>query len=443
MSVPLKVLRAYLHLPDGSRRPVAHLVSYGDVMRVAFDEEYIADASRPVLSFAYRDLDDQVSQQLMRDQRSDRIARLDGHWPAFFMNVLPEGHNRTRLALARGCAENDEFELLAASGRDLMGALEVEPIVQPDRLPDAILHWHVAASLDPRPEPVVEPVEDAASLPGVVIKFSAVRNGRRYTVRHRGHAGSYILKLPSATHPDLVDNEFTGYRLCAALGLDCAEATIVRSADVDLAEQIPFDHVLSVKRFDRAEIAQPDGSISHRRVHFEELCQALNRPPMKKYTKDLRDYATMLGLLQLLSDRRARDLEDFVARFVAFILMGNCDAHLKNWGFVYPDGRRPRLAPVYDPVCVAALFRPDDPRYLSHNRAADDAIRAIDEQSLEAMLRQAGLPSALRANLLQHARDTVLQARARWPGILADAPAAVRDTVLARLAGGTALSALW
>jgi serine/threonine-protein kinase HipA len=361
MSVPFKVLRAYLHLPDGTRRPFAHLISYGDVMRVAFDEDYIADPARPVLSFAYRDLDDEVSQQLMRDQRSDRVARLDGHWPAFFMNVLPEGHNRTRLALARGCAEDDEFELLAASGRDLMGALEVEPVSQPEGLPDAIVRWHIAAELDPRPEPVLEPVEDAASLPGVVIKFSAIRDGRRYTVRHRGQAGSYILKLPSATHLDLVESELTGYRLCTALDIDCAEAEIVRSAEVDVAEQIPFDHVLSVKRFDRAVTQDHDGNAVVRRVHFEELCQALNRPPMRKYTKDLRDYAAMLGMLQLLSDRRTRDLEDFVARFVAFILMGNCDAHLKNWGFVYPDGRRPRLAPVYDPVCVAALFKTGDP----------------------------------------------------------------------------------
>ena len=123
--------------------------------------------------------------------------------------------------------------------------------------------------------------------------------------------------------------------------------------------------------------------------------------------------------------------------------MGNCDPHLKNWGFIYPDGRRPRLAPVYDPVCVAAMFRSDDPRHLSHNRAADDAMRAIDEQGLETVLRQAGLPSSLRARLMRHARDTVLQARARWPGILADAPASVRDTVLARLDGGTSLSTLW
>lgn len=406
-----------------------------------FDDDYVADPIRPTLSLSYP-FDAEPADNVLPMAASHWLARADRHWPAYFRNLLPEGSNRVRLSRVRECTEDDEFELLAAGGRDLIGALEITPVDPGSALPTCVMAALVDSDAGGSIDPVVPPIDDAALLPGVVIKFSAIRDGRRYTVKHRGQAGSYILKLPTATHPDLVENEFTGYRLCAALGIDCAEAAIVRSADVDVAERIPFDRVLSVKRFDRAGITRDDGSTASRRVHFEELCQALNRPPMRKYSKDLRDYAAMLGMLQAFSDRRVRDLEDFIARFVAFILMGNCDAHLKNWGFVYPDGRRPRLAPVYDPVCVAALFKADDPRYLSHNRAADAAIRAIDEQALETMLRQAALPSTLRAKLMRRARDTVLQARALWPGILADAPRAVRDTVLARLDDGTALSAL-
>ena len=39
---------------------------------------------------------------------------------------------------------------------------------------------------------------------------------------------------------------------------------------------------------------------------------------------------------------------DFVRRLVAMIIVGNTDAHLKNWAFRYPAGRRVELAPVYD-----------------------------------------------------------------------------------------------
>src|SRR5690606_7747990 len=167
-------------------------------------------------------------------------------------------------------------------------------------------------------------------LPGAVTKFSAVQEGRRYVVTRRGQAGSFILKLPSTRDGDLVENEFTCYRLCTALGLDCAAASIISRADADLPESLPFDHILAVARFDRGPAGQ--------RIHMEEFAQALQYEPRHKYGKDMiADYAAMLRVLDRLSGRPVQDLRSFVERLVAFILMGNTDAHLKNWALVYPD----------------------------------------------------------------------------------------------------------
>lgn len=52
---------------------------------------------------------------------------LDGRLPPFFQNMLPEGVNRTRIAEARGCREDDHFALLAACGLDLPGAIKAVP----------------------------------------------------------------------------------------------------------------------------------------------------------------------------------------------------------------------------------------------------------------------------------------------------------------------------
>ena len=154
--------------------------------------------------------------------------RTDGRWPVYFQNLLPEGHNRERLARERGCSPDDEFELLAAAGHDLMGALEVEPVPAQDGIPDVVRYWHTTQGLDVLEPGFVEfPVENAASLPGVVTKFSAVQEGRHYTVHRRGAAGSVILKLPTTAHPDLVANEYTGYQLCKALGLHCADVQVI------------------------------------------------------------------------------------------------------------------------------------------------------------------------------------------------------------------------
>lgn len=441
MSTFIKYLRLYLHMPDVAgtvRRPIGYLSQYGDILRVSFDEDYIADAQRPVLSQVYRGETEAQTQAILRTQRDLRVVRTDGHWPAYFMNLLPESHNRRRLARERGCSEEDEFELLAAAGHDLMGALEVEPLAPQAELPREVRHWHTALGLDVLEPGFVEtPVEDGAALPGVVDKFSAIKDGRRYVVKRHGQAGEYILKLPSTDHPDLAENEFTGYRLCQALGLDCAQAELIPRAEAELPEATPFEHVLAVRRFDRELL--PSGAV--RRVHFEEFCQVFGLEPRQKYGTDLlRDYGQIALVLEHLSGEPARDGAEFVRRFVAFILMGNCDAHLKNWGLLYPDGRQPRLAPVYDPVCVAAHFDDADPRRYGYNRAIDARLRAFSMADLEALLRSARLPQRRLTQLLRVAREAVAQARAEWPALLQDAPEAVRRTVSARLAGGVALS---
>lgn len=436
MSTAIRYLRLYLHQPaalGAGRRGIGYLSQYGDILRVSFDAEYIADPARPTLSLAYRGDSEAATRQILTSARDARLVRTDGRWPAYFQNLLPEGHNRDRLARERGCGPDDEFELLAAAGHDLMGALEVEPVPPREGIPDVVRHWHTTQGLDVLEPGFVEyPVEDAASLPGVVTKFSAVQDGRRYVVRRRGAAGSVILKLPTTAHPDLVDNEFTGYRLCRALGLECAQAAIVTRAEADLPESLPFDSLLAVQRFDHL----PDGS----RIHMEEFNQVLGYTPRQKYGRGLlHDGTTMLRVLDRLSSRPVQDVREFVTRMVAFTLLGNTDAHLKNWALIYPDGRTPCLAPLYDPVCVAAFFEGTPPTQYAVNRAIDKTLRALTWADLEALLKAAGLLRAPR--YVAWAREAVAQAQAEWPALLAEAPASLRATVLERLQGGVALTA--
>ena len=432
MSTAIRYLRMFLHLPDRTRRAVGYLSQYGDILRVSFDADYIDDLQRPALSLAYRGSDENATRAILSSARDARLVSTTGRWPPYFANLLPEGHNRDRLARERGCTPDDEFELLAAAGHDLMGALEVEPVPLREGIPDVVRHWHTALGLDVLEPGFVEtPVEDAASLPGVVTKFSAVQEGRRYVVKRHGAAGDYILKLPSARHPDLVANEYTGYRLCGALGLDCAAARVISRDEADLPEQVPFGQILVVPRFDRG----PDGQ----RVHMEEFAQALQYAPLHKYGKDLvADYAAMLRVLDQLSARPVQDVREFIARFVAFMLMGNTDAHLKNWALLYPDARTPQLAPLYDPVCITAFFEAVPPGDYAVNRAIDARLRAFGWDDLEALLKRARL---LRVgNHVRVAKALVRQAQADWPALLKDAPEAVRRSVSERLSGGLALT---
>ena len=438
MSTSIRYLRLYLHRPplaDGSaggREAIGYLSQYGDILRVSFDESYVRNPQRPTLSLSYQGADEAATQQILASARDARLVRTDGRWPVYFQNLLPEGHNRDRLARERGCSPDDEFELLAAAGHDLMGALEVEPVPAQEGIPDVVRHWHTTQGLDVLEPGFVEyPVADAASLPGVVTKFSAVQDGRRYTVHRQGAAGSVILKLPTTAHPDLVANEYTGYQLCKALGLNVADATVITRAEAELPETVPFNDILAVQRFNHL----PGGA----RVHMEEFNQVLGYTPRQKYGKGiLQDWATMLRVLNRLSRQPVQDTREFLARMVAFILMGNTDAHLKNWALIYPDGRVPQLAPLYDPVCVAAFFEGVPENQYAVNRAIDQTLRAFGWADMEALLKSAGLLRVPRHLALL--RDTVATARQDWPRLLQDAPASLRTVVAQRLAGGVALA---
>lgn len=432
MSTFIRYLRMYLHTADGQKRPIGYLSQYGDILRVSFDRGYIDDPQRPTLSLSYKGVDDADTRAILSAARDARLTRSDGKWPSYFQNLLPEGHNRERLARERGCSTDDEFELLAAAGHDLMGALEVEPVPASEGIPHAVRLWHTAMGLDVLEPGFVEmPVEDAASIPGVVTKFSAVQEGRRYTVHRQGAAGSHILKLPSTRHPDLVANEYAGYQLARAVGLHCAQVHLIPRADADLPEHLPFEQILAVQRFDRL----PNG----RRLHMEEFIQILGYEPRQKYGRGLfEDYPAMLRVIDRLSADPARDVQEFVNRFVVFILMGNTDAHLKNWAMVYPNGIEPVLAPVYDPVCITAFFDSVPPSDYGVNRAIDAKLKVFSWEDLAQLLKLAQVPRAAR--LVQVARATVKLAQKEWPSLLEAAPDSMRRVILERLNGGVALT---
>jgi len=50
------------------------------------------------------------------------------------------------------------------------------------------------------------------------------------------------------------------------------------------------------------------------------------------------------------------DFDEVVRRIAFQVLIGNGDAHLKNWSFVYPDGTSARLSPPYDLVATIATY---------------------------------------------------------------------------------------
>lgn len=105
---------------------------------------------------------------------------------------------------------------------------------------------------------------------------------------------------------------------------------------------------LVVERYDRHREAD-----TIQRVHQEDFCQALGRPSDRKYQAEGGpSVAEAVQLLRRCTPVPALQLPRFWSALVFHWVIGNCDAHAKNFSLLY-QSRSPTLAPLYDLVCTA------------------------------------------------------------------------------------------
>jgi serine/threonine-protein kinase HipA len=103
-----------------------------------------------------------------------------------------------------------------------------------------------------------------------------------------------------------------------------------------------------VERYDRVRTAA-----GLRRVHQEDMCQALAIPPTRKYQNE--GGPGILDIVELLRTYSANSPED-VSTFLDAIaynwLIAGTDAHGKNYALLIGAQARVRLAPLYDVASV-------------------------------------------------------------------------------------------
>ena len=326
-----------------------------------FDEAYIRDAQRPILSLGLLDADRAPRRSMRPTQR-----RL----PPYFSNLLPEGRLRAYIAELAGFNADREFPLLLALGKDLPGAVTVSALGEATSDEPGAVEIRRAAS---------SPLK--FSLAGVQLKFSALASATGgMTIPASGLGGDWILKLPSATHDAVSENEFVMLEIAAAIGIKTPEHRLVDLSDVeglpDMAGRIR-GKALAVKRYDRLG----DGG----RVHQEDFAQIFDQYPEDKYKR--RNYSNIAAVIADWSGVEA-GLE-FVRRLTMNALIGNGDMHLKNWSLVYPDGRAPQLAPAYDYLSTVPYIANEK---LALNFGASKNFFPIDRARADRFADKARLP---------------------------------------------------
>lgn len=270
------------------------------------------------------------------------------HCLAFFGNLLPEEDVRSQVALATGISAANDYRLLERFGGDVAGAVTLLPSDRTDEEPepDSLETLsperlnEVLTELPQRPLAVDEKGEVRMSLAGAQSKLPVVEVEEGYALPHgSGHPTTHILKPEPSRFPGLVTNEFFCMRLAAEVGLQVAEVT-----RDETTSGLPF---LIVTRYDRDLTHDPI-----RRLHQEDICQALGKLYVEKYQHEggpgVRDAMALIDR----SAVPARDREQFWMALVFNVLIGNCDAHGKNYSLLYYSPA-PSLAPLYDLLSTA------------------------------------------------------------------------------------------
>ncbi len=282
------------------------------------------------------------------------------------------------MSSAAGVNAKREFLLLARIGaHDLPGALRA--IAASGVRPEVPRPEQDEHSNEPRiDDPLLK-----FSLAGVQLKFSVRRGLRGLTVPARGEAGDWIVKLPDGRpgYEGVPEAEFACLTLASAAGITVPERNLVPTPDI---EGLPAwaattaGRSFAIRRFDRIGT---DG-----RVHAEELAQVLDIPTANERAKYLRsNYETVATVLAALCGVGV--IGEVIDRIVLNVLVGNGDAHLKNWAVIHPDGRLPALSPLYD-VVPTVLYIPTDNLGMKLNGSR--SFESVSTSSFDRLATRAG-----------------------------------------------------
>lgn len=170
-------------------------------------------------------------------------------------------------------------------------------------------------------------------------------------------------------------------KLATAIGLSAAGVATGNTDGIDY---------LLVERYDRKITGD-----TVKRLHQEDFCQALAIPSEIKYQSEggpsLKD---CFALVRQVSSAPVLDLQRLLDAVIFNYLVGNNDAHGKNFSFIYDhEAKTARLAPLYDIVCTA--WYPELSKKMAMKIGGEYNCNMVLPRHFEKLAAEAGLAKPL------------------------------------------------
>jgi serine/threonine-protein kinase HipA len=228
-----------------------------------------------------------------------------------------------------------------------------------------------------------------------------------------GTPSTHILKPEIAAYPNTVENE--AFCMRVAKHLDLQVATVETS-------EIAGRKLIVVERYDR--VVQPDGAVE--RIHQEDFCQATGTRPNDKYQED--GGPSLARIADIVAAVTVRgSLERLLQTVTLNTLVGNGDAHAKNFSLLHEHSGVLHLAPLYDAMCTLT--------YDEHRLAMYvDDIHRTNRVTAEGLVNE-GASWGLARRLCE---DVVTDILDRAPGAVEaarDETAGVPDSIVSTVEG--------
>lgn len=286
----------------------------------------------------------------------------------FFSGLLPDGDMKTRIANQLHVSETSTFKLLTLLGGECAGAVTL--LEEGAQYPETQNQYEPLAVKD-----IETMIDDIAvrplltgrkglrqSLAGAQQKLPLALVDGKWQLPLQGSPSTHIIKPDSKVS----SNEYVCLKLAEACGIPVPDAQLIHFGK---------HRTLVMARYDRIWI---DGKIE--RLHQEDLCQALAIAPERKYEEDGGPgYNRILPLLVRYSALPAMSVFQVLTLMVFNYLIGNCDAHAKNFSLLYSQGAAsPVLAPAYD--LVSTTLYPE--------LSTDMAMSTNGERRIDRLVRQ-------------------------------------------------------
>lgn len=220
------------------------------------------------------------------------------------------------------------------------------------------------------------------SISGVQPKLSMKLDRKAKTLIVVPENGEYILKPQIMIYPNIPQNENLCMTIAHNLGINIPPQGLIKLKDDTWA--------YIIKRFDRQ---------NGEKIHQEDFFQILGKED--KYSGSFEEIGKRL---KTISEVPGLDTQLFYERVLFNFIIGNGDAHLKNFSVIYDNTGGARLSPAYDIVSSKLVISSEEDSALTINGKKNK----ITAQDLYALAKYLNIPEKVTNGMFLNKKDIIL-----------------------------------